>query len=85
MPKKSLREELEEAADEYSRLYSESAKELGNVASEVGSKALEKAKGVGSAVAKEARNYGRLYKEGLGMKPDTAYEKKKGGRIRGYD
>lgn len=35
-----------------------------------------------SDVAKGARNYGRLYKEGLGMKPDTPYEKKKGGAIK---
>lgn len=35
-----------------------------------------------SDVAKGARNYGRLFKEGLGMKPDTPYEKKKGGVVK---
>jgi hypothetical protein len=35
-----------------------------------------------SDVAKGARNYGRLFKEGLGMKPDTPYEKKKGGTVK---
>jgi len=35
-----------------------------------------------SDFAKGMRNYGRLYKEGLGMKPDTAYEKKKGGMVK---
>lgn len=35
-----------------------------------------------SDFAKGARNYGRMYKEGLGMKPETPYEKKKGGVIR---
>jgi len=35
-----------------------------------------------SDFAKGMRNYGRLYKEGLGMKPDTPYEKKKGGVIK---
>ncbi len=35
-----------------------------------------------SDLAKGLRNYGRLYKEGLGMKPDTPYEKKKGGVIK---
>jgi hypothetical protein len=35
-----------------------------------------------SDVAKGARNYGRLFKEGLGMKPDTPYEKKKGGAVK---
>jgi hypothetical protein len=35
-----------------------------------------------SDFAKGMRNYGRLYKEGLGMKPDTAYEKKKGGVVK---
>lgn len=34
-----------------------------------------------SDAAKGLRNYGRLYKEGLGMKPDTPYEKKKGGEV----
>jgi hypothetical protein len=34
-----------------------------------------------SDFAKGARNYGRLYKEGLGMKPDTPYEKN-GGAIK---
>lgn len=35
-----------------------------------------------SDFAKGMRNYGRLYKEGLGMKPDTPYEKKKGGVVK---
>lgn len=34
-----------------------------------------------SDVAKGMRNYGRSYQEGLGMKPDTPYEKKKGGAV----
>jgi hypothetical protein len=34
-----------------------------------------------SDFAKGARNYGRLYKEGLGMTPETPYEKKKGGAV----
>ena len=41
-----------------------------------------KASDFASDLGKGARNYGRLYKEGLGMKPDTAYEKKKGGVIK---
>lgn len=35
-----------------------------------------------SDFAKGMRNYGRLYKEGLGMKPETPYEKKKGGMVK---
>jgi hypothetical protein len=35
-----------------------------------------------SDFAKGVRNYGRTYKEGLGMQPDTPYEKKKGGMIK---
>jgi hypothetical protein len=35
-----------------------------------------------SDMMKGLRNYGRLYKEGLGMKPDTPYEKKKGGAVK---
>jgi hypothetical protein len=31
--------------------------------------------------AKGLRNYGRMYKQGLGMKPDTDYEYKKGGKV----
>ena len=64
--------------DSAKKLYGE---ELPGVASELGSLAVNKAKEFGSGVAKEARNYGRLYKEGLGMKPDTPYEKKKGGKV----
>ena len=41
-----------------------------------------KAKQLGEFVGKEARNYGRTYKKGLGMEPDTPYEKKKGGVIK---
>ena len=41
-----------------------------------------KAKQLGEFVGKEARNYGRTYKRGLGMEPDTPYEKKKGGIIK---
>jgi hypothetical protein len=41
-----------------------------------------KAKQLGEFVGKEARNYGRTYKRGLGMEPDTPYEKKKGGVIK---
>ena len=33
-----------------------------------------------SGPAKGLRNYGRMYKQGLGMKPDTDYEYKKGGK-----
>lgn len=35
-----------------------------------------------SGPAKGLRNYGRMYKQGLGMKPDTAYEYKKGGNVK---
>jgi hypothetical protein len=35
-----------------------------------------------SDAAKGLRNYGRMYKQGLGMKPDTAYEYKKGGKAK---
>jgi hypothetical protein len=47
----------------------------------------EKASGVvkdisESDLAKGVRNYGRSYKEGLGMKPETPYEKRKGGVIK---
>ena len=31
--------------------------------------------------AKGLRNYGRMYKQGLGMKPSTDYEYKKGGSV----
>ena len=34
-----------------------------------------------SGAAKGLRNYGRMYKQGLGMKPSTDYEYKKGGKI----
>jgi hypothetical protein len=34
-----------------------------------------------SGAAKGLRNYGRMYKQGLGMKLDTDYEYKKGGSI----
>ena len=34
-----------------------------------------------SGAAKGLRNYGRMYKQGLGMKPDTNYEYKKGGMV----
>jgi hypothetical protein len=34
-----------------------------------------------SGAAKGLRNYGRMYKQGLGMKPDTDYEYKKGGKV----
>jgi hypothetical protein len=34
-----------------------------------------------SGAAKGLRNYGRMYKQGLGMKPDTNYEYKKGGSV----
>jgi hypothetical protein len=34
-----------------------------------------------SGAAKGLRNYGRMYKQGLGMKPDTNYEYKKGGKV----
>lgn len=37
-----------------------------------------------SGPAKGLRNYGRMYKQGLGMKPDTAYEYKKGGKAKKY-
>jgi hypothetical protein len=37
-----------------------------------------------SDAAKGMRNYGRLYKQGLGMKPDTDYEHKKGGKVKKY-
>jgi hypothetical protein len=35
----------------------------------------------GSDAAKGLRNYGRMYKQGLGMKPETPYEYKKGGSV----
>lgn len=35
-----------------------------------------------SDLAKGLRNYGRLYKTGLGMTPETPYEKKKGGMVK---
>jgi hypothetical protein len=35
-----------------------------------------------SDAAKGLRNYGRMYKQGMGMKPDTAYEYKKGGKAK---
>ena len=35
-----------------------------------------------SDFAKGMRNYGRLYKTGLGMTPETPYEKKKGGMVK---
>jgi len=35
-----------------------------------------------SGAAKGLRNYGRMYKQGLGMKPDTDYEYKKGGNVK---
>jgi hypothetical protein len=38
-----------------------------------------------SGPAKGLRNYGRMYKQGLGMKPETAYEYKKGGKAKKYD
>jgi hypothetical protein len=38
-----------------------------------------------SGPAKGLRNYGRMYKQGLGMKPETAYEYKKGGKVKKYD
>jgi hypothetical protein len=34
-----------------------------------------------SDAAKGLRNYGRMYKQGLGMKPDTNYEYSKGGKV----
>jgi hypothetical protein len=34
-----------------------------------------------SGPAKGLRNYGRMYKQGLGMKPETPYEYKKGGSV----
>lgn len=34
-----------------------------------------------SDAAKGLRNYGRLYKQGLGMKPSTDYEYSKGGKV----
>jgi len=34
-----------------------------------------------SDAAKGLRNYGRMYKQGLGMKPSTDYEYKKGGKV----
>lgn len=76
--KKSAKEDLEDIG----KTYTDSAKELGSVASELGSRAASKAKEFGAGIAKEARNYGRLYKEGLGMKPETPYEKKKGGTVK---
>ena len=34
-----------------------------------------------SDFSKGLRNYGRMYKQGLGMKPSTDYEYKKGGSV----
>ena len=82
MAKKSFKDELKDAPEEYARTYADSVREMGDVASEMGGKALDKVKEFGRGVAKEARNYGRTYQEGLGMKPDTPYEKKKGGTVR---
>lgn len=82
MPKKSFMDELKEAPGEYAKTYGDSVREMGGVAAEVGGKAKDKLKEIGEGVAKEARNYGRTYQEGLGMKPDTPYEKKKGGVIK---
>jgi hypothetical protein len=79
--KKKFIDGMKEAAEDYASTYSKSAKELGDVASEIGSSAMGKVKAAGSEIAKQARNYGRTYKEGLGMKPDTPYEKKKGGMV----
>jgi hypothetical protein len=62
--KKSMKQDLEDIR----KTYTDSVKDLGNVASDLGSRAVDKAKSFGSGVSKEARNYGRLYKEGLGMK-----------------
>ena len=41
-----------------------------------------KASNFASDLGKGMRNYGRTYQEGLGMKPSTPYEKKKGGVIK---
>lgn len=76
--KKSMKEDLEAIG----KTYADSARGLGRVASDLGSRAAGKAKEFGAGVAKEARNYGRLYKEGLGMKPETPYEMKKGGAVK---
>jgi hypothetical protein len=35
-----------------------------------------------SGPAKGLRNYGRMYKQGMGMKPETSYEYKKGGNVK---
>ena len=35
----------------------------------------------GSDAAKGLRNYGRMYKQGLGMKPEAPYEYKSGGKV----
>jgi hypothetical protein len=82
MAKKSFMEDLESAPEEYAKTYSDSVRKLGDAASDIGGRAVEKIKQMGERTAKEARNYGRMYKEGLGMKPDTPYEKKKGGVIK---
>ena len=77
--KKSIKQDLEDIR----KTYVDSVKDLGSIASDLGSRAVDKAKAVGSSVSKEARNYGRLYKEGLGLKDkNDEYEKKKGGVIK---
>lgn len=45
-------------------------------------KAVDFVKEKAADVGKGMRNYGRAYKQGLGMQPETPYEKKKGGVIR---
>ena len=56
---------------------------VGEAVDYIKGKASGLAKSIGeSDFAKGVRNYGRSYKEGLGMKPDTPYEKKKGGAIK---
>jgi hypothetical protein len=82
MAKKSFADEFKEAPGDYAKLYKEGVQNLGGVASELGGKAIDKVKEVGKGVAKEARNYGRTYQRGLGMEPDTPYEKKKGGVVK---
>jgi hypothetical protein len=82
MAKKSFADEFKEAPADYAKLYKEGVRNLGGVASELGGKAIDKAKELGEFVGKESRNYGRTYQKGLGMEPDTPYEKKKGGVVK---
>ena len=84
---KALRIGLEPGSEDY-RLAMDS--QMRNPAERSRNQALEKVKDMAtnamssiseSGPAKGLRNYGRMYKQGLGMKPETPYEYKKGGKV----